>query len=117
MSVLLLHQPAPSDELNWRSISEDIVAYLLKARTVEPEKQPLLANGSETTAVSKERFGKHFPEATDTYATIEVLLERVFSTRSVQRGYKEDSWQPTQFCTGGCEEKRQLKGSRPSERA
>jgi hypothetical protein len=25
-----------------------IVAYLLKARTVEPEKQPLLANGSET---------------------------------------------------------------------
>jgi hypothetical protein len=29
------------------------VAYLLKARTVEPEKQPLLANGSETTFVSR----------------------------------------------------------------
>jgi hypothetical protein len=28
------------------------VAYLLKARTVAPEKQPLLANGSETTFVS-----------------------------------------------------------------
>jgi hypothetical protein len=28
-----------------------IVAYLLKARTVEPEKQPLLANGSETTFI------------------------------------------------------------------
>jgi hypothetical protein len=28
---------------------QDIVAYSLKARTVEPEKQPLLANGSETT--------------------------------------------------------------------
>jgi hypothetical protein len=27
----------------------NIVAYLLKARTVEPVKQPLLANGSETT--------------------------------------------------------------------
>jgi hypothetical protein len=27
------------------------VAYLLKARTVEPEKQPLLVNGSETTFV------------------------------------------------------------------
>jgi hypothetical protein len=31
------------------------VAYLLKARTVEPEKQPLLANGSETTFVSRQR--------------------------------------------------------------
>jgi hypothetical protein len=31
-----------------------IVAYLLKARTVEPEKQPLLVNGSETTFVSRQ---------------------------------------------------------------
>jgi hypothetical protein len=31
-----------------------IVAYFLKARTVEPEKQPLLANGSETTFVSRQ---------------------------------------------------------------
>jgi hypothetical protein len=77
--------------LNWCSVSEDIVAYLLKARTVEPEKQPLLANGSETTVVSRQRIGKHFPAATDTHATIEVLLERVFSTLSVQRSYKEDS--------------------------
>jgi hypothetical protein len=30
------------------------VAYLLKARTVEPEKQPLLANGSEATFVSRQ---------------------------------------------------------------
>jgi hypothetical protein len=28
---------------------ESIVAYLLKARSVKPEKQPLLVNGSETT--------------------------------------------------------------------
>jgi hypothetical protein len=29
--------------------------YLLKARIVEQEKQPLLANGSETTFVSRQR--------------------------------------------------------------
>jgi hypothetical protein len=67
------------------------VTYLLKERTVEPEKQPLLANVSETTFVSRQRLGKHVPAATDTHATIEVLLG-VFSTRFVQRGYKEDSW-------------------------
>jgi hypothetical protein len=33
----------------------DTVAYLLKARTVEQEKQPLLVNGSETTFVSRQR--------------------------------------------------------------
>jgi hypothetical protein len=42
------------------------VAYLLKARTVEPEKHPLLVNGSETTLVSRQRLGKHVPVATDT---------------------------------------------------
>jgi hypothetical protein len=31
------------------------VAYLLKARTVEPEKHPLLANGPETTLVSRQQ--------------------------------------------------------------
>jgi hypothetical protein len=55
---------------------------LLNARTVEPEKQPLLANGSETTFVSTQRLGKHIAVATDMHATIEVLLETVFSTRS-----------------------------------
>jgi hypothetical protein len=59
------------------------VEYFLKARTVEPEKQPLLANGSETTFVSRQQLGKHVPAATDTYATIEVLLETTFSTRHV----------------------------------
>jgi hypothetical protein len=33
-------------------VSFNIKAYLLKARTVQPEKQPLLANDSETTFVS-----------------------------------------------------------------
>jgi hypothetical protein len=32
------------------------VAYLLKARTVEPEKQLLLVNGSESTFVSRQRL-------------------------------------------------------------
>jgi hypothetical protein len=32
-----------------------MLVYLLKARTVEPEKQPLLVNGSETTFVSRHR--------------------------------------------------------------
>jgi hypothetical protein len=44
------------------------VAYLLKARTVEPEKQPLLANGSETTFVSRQRLCKQVSAATDTHA-------------------------------------------------
>jgi hypothetical protein len=38
---------------------QDGVAYLLKARTVEPEKQALVVNGSETTSVSTWRLGKH----------------------------------------------------------
>jgi hypothetical protein len=41
------------------------VAYLLKARIVEPEKQPLLTNGSETTFISRQGLGKHVPAATD----------------------------------------------------
>jgi hypothetical protein len=31
------------------------MAYLIKARTVDPEKQQLLANGSEATFVSRQR--------------------------------------------------------------
>jgi hypothetical protein len=58
----------------------DIMAYLLKGRTVEPEKQPLLTNGSETTFVSMQRLGKHIPAAMDTHAKIEVLLETGLST-------------------------------------
>jgi hypothetical protein len=34
----------------------DTVAYLLKARTVEPEKQPLLANGCEITSDAKQQI-------------------------------------------------------------
>jgi hypothetical protein len=68
------------------------VAYLLKARTVEPEKQPLLESGSGTMFVSWQRLGKHVPMATDMLATIEVLLEMVFSAESMHGCYKEDNW-------------------------
>jgi hypothetical protein len=42
--------------------------------------------------VSKQRIGKHVPAATNMHATIVLLLETVFSTRSVQMGYDEDNW-------------------------
>jgi hypothetical protein len=34
----------------------DTVAYSLKARTMEPEKQPLPANGCETTSAAKQQI-------------------------------------------------------------
>jgi hypothetical protein len=54
------------------------VTYLLKARSVEPQKRSLLANGPETTFVSSQRLGKHVPASSDTHATVEVLLEQRF---------------------------------------
>jgi hypothetical protein len=42
-------------------------------------------------SLSKQQIGKHFPAVTNTYTTIELLLETVFYTRSVQSGYKEDN--------------------------
>jgi hypothetical protein len=52
----------------------------------------------------------HVSAETDKHATIEVLLETVFSTRSVERGYKEDDWvnnstRTSQLRTGVCKEK------------
>jgi hypothetical protein len=37
-------------------------------------------------------MGKHVPTAMNMHATIELLLETVFCTQCVQRGYKEDNW-------------------------
>jgi hypothetical protein len=48
-------------------------------------------NNVACRAVSRQRLGKHVPAATDIYATIWVLLETVFSTRSFPRGYKQGS--------------------------
>jgi hypothetical protein len=41
--------------------------------------------------VSSQRIGKHDPVATNTDTTMELLLEIVFPTLSVQNGYKEDN--------------------------
>jgi methylglyoxal synthase len=41
--------------------------------------------------LSRQWIGKHVPVATNMH-TIELLLKTVFSTQSVQRGYKEDNW-------------------------
>jgi hypothetical protein len=41
--------------------------------------------------VSRQWICKHVPAATNTHATIELLLETVFSTRSVKMGCKEDN--------------------------
>jgi hypothetical protein len=58
--------------------------------------QPLLCNrrlnNGEPLPVSRQRIGKHLPVKTNTYKTVELLLETVFSTQSVQIGYKEDNW-------------------------
>jgi hypothetical protein len=43
-------------------------------------------------AVSRQRLGKHVPAATDTRATIEILLERMFCTRFVPSSYKNDKF-------------------------
>jgi hypothetical protein len=67
-------------------LRKEQLAYLLKTKTVETEKQPLVANGSETTFLSRQRLDKHYPAATDTHAQ---EMEMVFSTQSLQRGYRK----------------------------
>jgi hypothetical protein len=41
--------------------------------------------------ISRQQIGKQVLAATNMHATIELLLETVFSTRSVQRDYKGDN--------------------------
>jgi hypothetical protein len=63
------------------------------------KKQPLLAKSFETSFVSGQRLGKHVHAATDTYATIGVLLETVFFNWSVPKDYKEGSGSNTSTVT------------------
>jgi hypothetical protein len=55
--------------------------------------------------VCRQRIDEHVPAAANTHATIELLLERVHSTRSLQRDYKEDNWGDAvslvETCKGG----------------
>jgi hypothetical protein len=54
--------------------------------------EPLLCNSHEICrAVCRQRLGSRVPAAPNTHSSVEVLLETVFSTRSVHRGYK-DNW-------------------------
>jgi hypothetical protein len=85
-----------------------IVAYLLEARTVEPKKQPLLANGSEITFISRQRrplLGSRFlisynrrsllkNGSVDTFSRQRIRIQEwtVLSARAVPRSYKEDNW-------------------------
>jgi hypothetical protein len=57
-----------------------IVTWRLKARIVEREE----------TAIASQRLGEHAPAATDAHATMEELVDAVFSMRSVPRQYSED---------------------------
>jgi hypothetical protein len=106
--------------------SETSLGSYLTTRRYNPEdivacREPLLCNDREISKYTKVAFGqligKHVSAVTDTHAAIDALFETVFSTRSGRRGYKEEELlQPSQFCTGDCEEKRHLEGSLPSER-
>jgi hypothetical protein len=79
--------PIQTFETCFSTIYFNLVAYFLKARTVNPE-EPLPANGSQPF-VSRQRRGKNVPTVTDTHATTVVLLETAISTQSVQT---EDNW-------------------------
>jgi hypothetical protein len=73
------------------AVRRGIVSYLLKARTVEPEEQPLLGNRPANTPVARQWLNSRYVMAvTDTYATIEEMLEAVFSVPSVPRLYNND---------------------------
>jgi hypothetical protein len=49
------------------------VAYLLRAGTGKPKKQPLLLNGSETTFISRQQL-----QTKSLHTTVEALLEMGF---------------------------------------
>jgi hypothetical protein len=68
-------------------------------------------------AISKQCLGKHVPATTNRRATIEILLEKVYHTRSVPKAYKEDNW-GNQYSSVRESEPRivQLEGGRRSER-
>jgi hypothetical protein len=74
------------------------------------ELEPLLCDNGEiskyTRAVSKQRIDEHVPRATNGRATMEVLLETGFYTRSVPKYYKQGTrLELSQFCTEVSEER------------
>jgi hypothetical protein len=79
-----------------------VVTWRLKSGIVE----------SEYTFITRQRLGKQVPAATYTHATIEVLLETMFSTRSVPRSYQKDNWDNQVNSGQDSEEKSQWQLSR-----
>jgi hypothetical protein len=63
------------------SSSQDIVSCRAVITQLQKDKQ-----------IHQSWVGKHVPAAKDLHATIEVPSGTAFSTRSVHRGHKEDSW-------------------------
>jgi hypothetical protein len=60
-----------------------------------------------------QRLGEQVTLATDTRATIDVLLEMMFYTRPVPRSYKEENWGSQVSCVRESMKKSvQLEGSR-----
>jgi hypothetical protein len=72
--------------------------------------QPLLCDdceiGEYTSDASRQRLVKHVPVATNRRATIEVLLETgcFYVVRAEELSLRQLG-QPSQFCTGVCEER------------
>jgi hypothetical protein len=56
----------------------------------------------EETSITRQRLSKHVPAATNTQATIEELLEAMFSVGSAPRLYNEKP-RPDYKCGGGVE--------------
>jgi hypothetical protein len=65
-----------ADLVNIEEKHEYIVTY--RAVTIQRQREK-----QNTRAVSGQRLGKQVPVVTDAHETIEVLLETLFSTRSV----------------------------------
>jgi hypothetical protein len=82
------------------------VTYLLKVGTVVTEEQLMLANGSETTFISRQWFSKHIPTAMDTHAIIQVARNGVFYS-SLCKGVMRRTTEATTV---------QLEGSHHSDR-
>jgi hypothetical protein len=59
-------------------------------------------------AAARERLGKHVSAATDTHATMEVLLEKVFFTRSMPRCYNRNGLESNAQLIGGEEKTRRV---------
>jgi hypothetical protein len=55
LQAAMLPRSLAQDGQCWYNGTHDIVAYLLKARIVELEKQLLIVNGSETKLISTKR--------------------------------------------------------------